>query len=59
MCNCAKRRAAIKTAVTSGDAQVVKEQLDYVVRSGIEDLRSAADGFKAKVAQARLRLGRR
>ena len=59
MCNCAKRRAAIRTAVVSGDAKVAKEQMDFVVKSAVQDLRSAADGFKAKVAAARLKLGRR
>jgi hypothetical protein len=45
--------------VVSGDAKVAKEQMDFVVKSAVQDIRSAADGFKAKVAAARLKLGRR
>lgn len=62
MCNCAQRRQAIRTiasATIAGDTTAIKEQVDVIAKSVVVDARSAADGFRAKVAAARARLGRR
>lgn len=62
MCNCAKRRQAIRTiasATIAGDTTAIKTQLDVIAKSVVEDTRSVKDGFRAKVAAARTRLGRR